>query len=551
MAADTCKNRTGQDENAGHPRRWWVLLVMSLASFVIVTDNTIVNTALPSIARDLQASNSQLQWIVDSYAVMLAGLLLVGGTIGDVFGRKRWFAVGLGIFATGATVAALSSGSNQLIAGRALQGLGGALIMPATLSILTNVFSREERTKAIGIWTGVAGLAIGVGPGLGGYIVDNASWATVFWLHLPAIALIAVGLLVVPESRDPRPRRLDVRGALLGTAGLTSLVFAIIQGGESGWTAPVVLLSAALSAVALALFALVECRTEYPMLPLRFFKERDFTAAVVIIGLVYFTVAVTFFFLTQYYQLVQGRSAFEAGLLSVPCAVAMAIGAPLAGIMVKRFGPRVLIVSGMAVLALGMALLAQLDVESSTLHVSAIIFLFGLAGGLALVPLTDTVMAAVPVEEAGMASAVNDVTRELGSALGIAIIGTAVSSIYRTSLEQDLAGSVPPEALHSASDGMGAASALSNALPPEVAHRLMEAANTAFVHAVGQGFLINAALLAIPIVAGALLLPNRIRQHQAESGPATPEDLVAPAAELHPDGATAALQPASAPGGAS
>ncbi len=551
MKADSVrKESSGLVGETGHPRRWWVLLIMSAASFLLAADNTIVNTALPSIARDLHASNSELQWIVDSYVVMLAGLLLVGGTIGDIFGRRRWFAIGLAIFGCGALVATFADSSEQLVIGRGLQGVGGALVMPATLSILTNVFPRGERSKAIGVWTGVSGLAVGMGPALGGYIVDHANWAAVFWLHIPAIAMIGAGLLVVPESRDPQKRGLDVPGAFFATIGLTSLVFAIIQGGESGWTAPAVVITALISVLSLFAFTRFELRAEYPMLPLRFFKQRDFNAAVIIIALVYFTVAVTFFFLTQFYQLVQGRSAFEAGLLSVPCAVAMAIGAPTAGILVKRFGPKILIVAGLAFLAVGMALLSQVDVDSSTFQISAILFLFGLAGGLGLVPLTDTVMAAVPIEEAGIASAMNDVSRELGAALGIAVIGTAVSRMYRTSVENDLSGSLPPDVVHGASDGMGMAAAISASLPADLGQQLMGAANLAFVNAIGHGFLLNAALLAMPVVAAAVLIPNRMRQHQADAAAAAVAEEVGTFDAAPQDESPAGLQLAAERGGA-
>ncbi|MEO6398444.1 MAG: MFS transporter [Tepidiformaceae bacterium] len=504
-------------DETGHPRRWLVLAIMSFATFVLFADNTIVNTALPSIARDLHATTSNLQWIVDSYILMLAGLLLVGGAVADIFGRKRWFAIGMVIFAAGATTAALSTSANQLILGRAIQGLGGAFVMPTTLSIITSVFPRDSRAKAIGIWTGVTGLAMGFGPVLGGYIVDAAQWQTVFWLHLPAVALILGGLAVVPESRDERKRRIDIPGAVLGTAALTSLVYAIISGGEAGWTAQVVVTAGIVSAIMLTAFVLVEAHASDPMLPLHFFKQRDFTTAVVIIGLVFFTVTVTFFFLTQFYQLVQGRSALVAGLLGVPCAIAMGVGAPLSAMFVKRVGPKVLVISAMASLALGMALLSQLSVETSTLQIVATMCLFGLAGGLGLVPLTDTVMAAVPVDQAGVASAVNDVSRELGAALGIAAMGSLVNSMYRANIDRALGGSVPADTAHAAGEGIGIAAALANSMPAEAAARLLAVANTAFVDAVGNGFLIGAAVLLIPMLAAAIFLPNRSRLHQAEA----------------------------------
>jgi EmrB/QacA subfamily drug resistance transporter len=502
---------TAAQEESGHPRRWWILGVVSFAAFVLFADNTIVNTALPSIARDLDASTSQLQWIVDSYVLMLAGLLLVGGTVGDLFGRHRWFTIGMVVFGLGAGVAALAQGSEQLIAGRAIQGIGGALVMPATLSIITNVFPSSERAKAIGMWTGITGLAMGFGPALGGYIVDSSSWQTVFWLHIPAVALILGAAVIIPESSNASGRRLDITGAALATAALISLVFGIIKGGEAGWTAPTVFVAFAIAAVSLAAFAVVETRTKAPMLPLHFFKQRDFTAAVVIIGLIFFSVAVTFFFLTQFYQFVQGRSAFEAGALGIPCAIAMGIGAPLSGILVKRIGAKALVVVAVTSCAIGLALLSTVDAGTGTLQIIGIISFFGLAGGLGLVPLTDTVMGSVPVEEAGVASAVNDVSRELGAALGIAAIGSFVSGAYRSNVNEGLADGMPAELVPGAGEGLGVANALAGTLPAEMAGRLLEVANASFVEAIGHGFLLSAVLLAIPMVAAALFIPGRPR----------------------------------------
>ncbi|MEO8538596.1 MAG: MFS transporter [bacterium] len=512
--------------NEGHPRRWWILGVVSFASFILFADNTIVNTALPSIARDLDASTSQLQWIVDSYVLMLAGLLLVGGTIGDLFGRRRWLAIGLGVFVTGATVAAVSTDTNQLILGRAIQGLGGALIMPTTLSILTNVFPSHERAKAIGIWTGVTGLAMGFGPALGGFIVDVTEWHMVFWLHLPAVALAFAGLTIVPESRDSRTRSLDIPGAVFGTTALTSLVFAIIQGGEAGWTSTVVLGSTLVAALAFTTFVFVESRASNPMLPMHFFKKGDFTAAVVIIGLVFFSVSVTFFFLTQFYQFVQGRSAFEAGALGIPCALAMGVGAPISGVLVKRFGAKVLVVSAMAFLGLGLMLLSRVNADTSTLQICATIFLFGLAGGLGLVPLTDIVMSSVPVEEAGVASAVNDVSRELGSALGIAVIGSVVNGMYRSNISNDPTSGLPPELVHTASEGIGIAGGIAGTLPADVAARLLNIVNGSFVDAIGAGFVISAAILVLPMIAAAFFLPGRAETPAAKSNSIPEEDFL-------------------------
>jgi EmrB/QacA subfamily drug resistance transporter len=503
------------DRAQANPRRWAILGVMSLSTFMLMLDNTIVNTALPSMARDLRASTGEMQWIVDGYVLMLAGLLLVGGTIGDIFGRRRWFAAGMSIFGLASVGAGLSTSAEQLIAFRSLQGVGGALVMPATLSIITNVFPREERAKAIGVWTGVSALAMGMGPAFGGYLIDNTGWSSIFFLHVPLVLVALAGLAIVPESRDPRPRSLDVPGAVSGTVTLGALVFGIIGGGEHGWTDTQVLASLSLAAAAGIAFFIVERRAASPMLPMHFFRERDFTAGVVTVGTVFFAIAVVFFFLTQFYQLVQGRSAFEAGLLFLPSAFAMMIGAPISGLVVHRTGPKLLISSAVAVCAVAVALLSLVTADSSTLRIAANLALFGLAGGLGMAPLTDMVMAAVPVDDAGVGSALNDVSRELGAALGIAAVGSFVSSLYRGNVEAALAGTLPRDLVEPAGDGLGVATVLAQSLPADVQSTLIAAAQTGFVDALTTGFIVSAALLLGAAVFAAVAVPGKVRSHQA------------------------------------
>ena len=263
---------------------------MSLTTFMVFLDNTIVNTALPSIARDLNASTATLQWVIDGYTLVLAGLLLLGGTVGDRFGRRRFLTLGMIVFGAASVGAAFSESSGTLIAFRGLQGIGAAFVLPATLSIVTDVFPRQERAKAIGIWTGAGGMAIAVGPLAGGFIVDQISWSAVFWMHLPVVLLALIGLRIVPESRDSRFLGLDLGGALLATGGLLTLVFGIIQGNESGWGSTQIV--GAVAGVLLSAFAVVELRSRAPMLPMRFFRQRDFNSAVVIIGLIFFSMMV-------------------------------------------------------------------------------------------------------------------------------------------------------------------------------------------------------------------------------------------------------------------
>jgi EmrB/QacA subfamily drug resistance transporter len=504
--------------NQGEPRRWLILAVMSLSMFMLTLDNTIVNTALPTMARSLQASTGEIQWIVDSYILMLAGLLLVGGTIGDIFGRRRWFAIGMVIFGLASVGGALSNSANQLILFRGLQGVGGALVMPATLSIITNSFARAERAKAIGIWTGVGALAMGAGPAFGGYLVDHSGWSSIFWLHVPIVLTALVGLTVVPESRDLRPRGIDVPGAITGTLTLSALVFGVISAGERGWLDPQVLASLGAALVLGIAFFMIESRAKSPMLPMQFFLEKDFTAGVVTVGVVFFAVAVVFFFLTQFYQLVQGRTAFEAGLLSLPSAIAMMIGAPTSGILVHRIGPKILVTAAVGTVALAVGLLSQLTADTSTLQIAATTALFGLAGGLGLAPLTDMVMASVPVDDAGIGSAMNDVSRELGAALGIAAIGSFVSSLYRDNVEKAFTQGFPPELTDAAGEGIGVATVVAGTLPPEVQATFVTLTQTAFVDAFTIGFMLSAMLLATTAVFAAVLVPSKFRAEQMESG---------------------------------
>jgi len=489
---------------------------MSLSILMVFLDNTVVNTALPAISRELEASTSTLQWVVDSYALILAGLLLLGGAIGDRFGRRRWMLAGMSVFGLAAVGAALSPNTEVLIAFRALQGLGAALVMPATLSILTDVFPREERAMAIGIWTGVGALGIGLGPAFGGYLVDNVGWASVFWMHIPfVLASLAGTLAIVPESRDQRTRSLDIPGGVLATAGLLALVYAIIRGSEAGWTSAEILTSFTVAVGALVAFAVTELRSASPMLPLQFFRQRDFTASVVIIGMMMFAMFVSFFFLTQYFQLVQGRTALSAGLLILPTSAAMMVGAPISGVLVKRVGPRALISASMLLMTTGILMLTQVEVDTSTGYVIAALATFGLAAGLGMAPLTDTVMAAVPVDDAGIGSAVNDVTRELGGALGIALIGSLVNGWYRGNIDATLTGQVPAAVVETAREGIGVATLAASQLPAEVATTLTTTANLAFVDAMTNGFFVSAAILLATLAVALTMVPTRIRATQA------------------------------------
>jgi len=330
----------------------------------------------------------------------------------------------------------------------------------------------------------------------------------------------------VPESRDERGLKLDIPGAILGTTGIAALVFGIIRGGEAGWTSPEVLAAFGVAVVVLSAFAVVEIRSDAPMLPLKFFRQKDFTGAVLVIGVIMFAMFVSFFFLTQFFQIVQGRSALQAGLLIVPTSVAMMITAPISGKVVNTIGPRYLTLAMSAAMLTGILLLTQVGVDSSVLAVIGPLMIFGLGAGLGMPALTDTVMAAVPEADAGVGSAVNDVSRELGGALGIAIIGSAVSIFYRGNITEALDASFPPDVVELAREGVGVASIVARSLPEQASAALIEASNGAFVDAMTSGFAISAVVILASVVVAFTLIPRHVRETQAdldpEDGP-TPE----------------------------
>ena len=344
---------------APYDKRWWTLLILSTALLVISLDNTILNVALPTIERELDASSGQLQWIVDSYTLVFAGLLLTMGALGDRFSRRGALVAGLVVFGAGSLASAFADSANFLIASRALMGIGGALIMPTTLSILTNVFPAEERPKAIGIWAAVAGIGVGVGPATGGFLLEQFDWTAVFLVNVPiVIAALAATPKLVPDSRDPEQARLDPIGALLSTVGLGILTAAIIQAPEWGWTDGMTLAGFGMAAVVLAAFVAWELRTASPMLDVRLFKIRRFTGASGAVTLVFFALFGAIYFLTQYLQEVLDYTPLQAGVRMLPIAVGLIVGGPLSAKLAGRFGTRSVVAAGLSVVATALFVLS-------------------------------------------------------------------------------------------------------------------------------------------------------------------------------------------------
>jgi EmrB/QacA subfamily drug resistance transporter len=497
------------------PRRWWTLGILSLSLVVISLDNTILNVALPAMDRDLGASASQLQWIVDAYMLVFAGLLLTAGSIGDRFGRKRVLIAGLAIFGGASGAAAFVSDPTALIALRALMGVGGAAIMPSTLSIITNVFDDEERPKAIGIWAAVASLGIVIGPVTGGALVEHVSWHWVFLVNVPLVAAaLLAGHKLVPESRDPAAPRLDLAGAALSITGLTALVWAIIEAPDRGWTDGAILGAFAVAAVVLSGFAWWERRTTHPMLDLRYFADARFSASSAAISLAFFALFGSMFAMTQYLQIVLGRAPLSAGLWTMPLAVGMMASAPHAARLAARAGAKPVVAIGMAVLAGGLAWLSRAGVDWGFWAIAGPQLAMGVGIGLAMAPATDAIMGSLPLEHASVGSAVNDTNRIVGGALGVAILGSLLSSGYRGAMDDATQG-LPASAAHAAHDSVGGAAAVADRIGGPAGQALHAAASTAFVDALSTTALVASGVTLAAAVVALLWLPSRAAERAA------------------------------------
>jgi EmrB/QacA subfamily drug resistance transporter len=415
-----------------HARRWKILGVLCLALVVIGIDNTILNVALPSIVRGLDASGSQLQWMVDAYVIVFACLLLTAGALGDRFGRRRALLLGLAWFGITSALASLANTPMQLILARGLMGFGGAFIFPTTLSLLTNVFQDpRERSQAIGIWAAVSGVGIATGPLLGGFLVEHFSWHAVFWVNTPvcAVGFVLVAMIIPPMKNDTR-HPLDPLGSALSIIGLIGLLYAIIEAPDEGWTASGVLAGFAVAVVGLGAFAWWESRTEHPMLDVQFFKNPRFSAASATITITTFALYASTFLLTQYFQFTLGYSPIKAGVMIMPLAIGMMLASPQSPKLVERFGTKRVVVFGLFLITVGMACYGSNTIMSNFTLGLFIRFVYGVAFGFLGPPVTESIMGSIPKERAGVGSAVNDTTRQVGGALGVAVLGSVFAARY-------------------------------------------------------------------------------------------------------------------------
>jgi EmrB/QacA subfamily drug resistance transporter len=506
-----------------HPyaRRWQALIVLSVSLLVVTIGNTILNVALPTIQEELDASASELQWIVDGYLLLFAGLLLAAGSLGDRFGRRRALMVGLATFATASVLAALSTSATELIASRALMGVGAAGIMPTTLSILTNIFPADERPKAIAVWAAVAGLGIAVGPISGGWLIEHFDWSGIFLLNLPAVAVCLVAAaLLVPESRDPASPRLDLPGCGLSIIGLAAVVWGLIEAPERGWTDASILGAFAFGVTILAAFVTWERRCEQPMLDVSVFRNLRFSAASISVTFVYFALMGVMYFLTSYLQSVLGYDALEAGLRMLPIAVGMLIAARPAVVLTRRLGTKVTVASGLGLAAAGLFMLSAFDMHTGDRQIALALAAMGAGMGLAMAPATEAIMGSLPKAKAGVGSAMNDVVREVAGTLGVAVLGSVLSSAYASSMEGSVAD-LSAGAARAASDSVGAAHEVAAGLGGDAGTNLVATSNQAFVDAMSTASSIAAAVAIIGALIAAVFLPARAR---AEAPP--------PAAEL-------------------
>ncbi|GAA3983461.1 MFS transporter [Actinomadura viridis] len=469
-------------------RRWYILGVLTFSLLVVVLDNTILNVALKTIAdpqEGLGATQSQLEWAINSYTLVFAGLLFTFGVIGDRLGRKRVLVAGMVMFGLASLLSAYSQSPAQLIGARALMGLGGAAIMPQTLSIITNVFEPQERGRAIGIWSGAVGLAIGIGPITGGLLLAHFWWGSVFLINVPVIVVGAVLIaLLVPESRNPDPGRLDPVGVLLSIVGLVTLSYGIIQGGERGaWLEPGVLGPIAAGLAVLALFARHEARSDHPAFDVRLFRDPRLSAAVAAIALCFFAAAGMFFFAGFYLQSVRGLSAFQSGAMLLPFAVAQILFSTRSAAMVHRFGAKAVCATGLLLVAAALASYPVLGIGTGTplWVLGAVFFVQGAGMANVMPPATESVMSALPREKAGAGSALNNTARQVAVAMGVAVLGSVLASIYRGELAERLAA-LPPGARTVAAESIEGAHAVAERLGA-AGQGLIGPANAAFTEA--------------------------------------------------------------------
>jgi EmrB/QacA subfamily drug resistance transporter len=505
------RKRLVTDDN----RRWWTLGAMCFALFMIMLDNTVVNVALPSIQKDLGASISGLEWTVNAYTLSFAVLLVTGGRLGDLFGRRLLFLLGVVVFGASSGLIALAQSEAWLIAFRGLQGAGAAFMMPATLSIITNAFPAHERGKAIGTWAGVSALALAIGPVVGGFLVENVSWQSIFLLNLPVAALaVVVTLFATHESRDETaPKSVDVPGVATLTTGLAALVLALVEGNAWGWGSGRIVGLFALAAIGLTAFAVIEARSANPMVDFRFFQSRSFLGSNIVAFIVSFAMLATFFFFALYLQNVRGYSPLQAGVRFLPMTAVIIVAGPLAGRWSDRIGPRPLMTFGLLLNAISLFWQGHLSVDTPYAMLVGAFVVMGLGMGLIMSPMSTAAMNAVDPAKAGVASGVLSMSRMVGGTFGVAAMGALITGLGRHKIDETLP-QLPETARHDLADGLGAGATGGTGA-------VHDAVQQAFLYALNDGLRIAAVVAALGAVVAWVLIdagiPSRKPVHDTGS----------------------------------
>ena len=509
--------RPGESRSAS--ARWLALTVLCVSLLIVNLDNTVLNVALPTLVRDLHATSSQLQWIIDAYALVFAGLLLVAGSLADRVGRKRTFLAGLVAFAGGSAWAAFSGSVGVLIAARASMGVGAALMMPSTLSIITDVFrDARERQRAIGFWAGTSGVGFALGPIVGGLLLAHFWWGSVFLINVP---IAAAGLLcaipLVPDSKNPAALRPDFTGAVLSIAGLALVLWSIIEAPTRGWTSPLVIGAGLGGLVVLTAFAAWERASSHPMLNLRFFRSRSFSGAISSVSLVMFALAGSLFLLTQFLQFELGYSALQAGVRMLPVAAALAVIAPLSSVVVRHAGTKLTVAAGLLLVAAGFWQISQASVTWTYTSSLPGMIMIGIGAALVIPSATASVMGSLPRGDTGIGSATNGVSIQIGGALGVAVIGSLLSTRYQNRMTSALAPHHLPHAVENIILGsIGGAQSVAARVGGVTGQLLSHLARSAFISGMDLGLLTGAAVAAAAGLLALAALPSRLTRQPAD-----------------------------------
>jgi EmrB/QacA subfamily drug resistance transporter len=500
-------------------RRWWTLGAMCFALFMVMLDNTVVNVALPAIQKDLGSSISGLEWTVNAYMLSFAVLLVTGGRLGDIFGRRRMFLFGVLTFAASSAFIGFSQSDAWLVAGRAAQGIGAAFMMPATLSIIANAFPPHERGKAIGTWSGVSALALAIGPVVGGFLVEHVSWQSIFFLNVPVAALaVFVTLAAADESRDETStHQVDLPGVATISIGLGALVLALVEGNTWGWHSASILALLGFAAVALAAFAAAEIRSREPMVDFRFFRSRSFLGANLVGFIVSFAMLAMFFFLALYMQNVRGYSPLQAGVGFLPSTLVIIVVGPIAGRLSDRIGPRPLMTLGLLVVAGSLFWQGHLAADTPFTFLVGAFVLMGLGIGLVISPMSTAAMNAVEHTKAGVASGLISMSRTVGGTFGVAAMGALITGLGRSRLDA-LLPELPAGRRQALADSLGAGGA-------RVGGHAGAAAQDAYLYALNNGLRIGAVVATAGAVVAWLLIADRVQtpaEVAAEAAPAAP-----------------------------